>query len=187
MIICLGPICFPIWHILPVLFLLFAKARSVFCWLFGYPQPGAEEGKDKIEGGDEDKNVDGAVKAEEDGGNDTGLRQRKKNPEVLKVESTEHWERLLKESKDMCEPLVVDFTARWCKPCKQVAPFFEELNKKHRGIFVSVDVDDLDAVAAEAGVTAMPTFQVYKRGKKVKEVTGAFKEDLENLVVSQCT
>eukprot|EP00960_Hanusia_phi_P020355 600384-Hanusia_phi.AAC.1 len=108
MIICLGPICFPIWHILPVLFLLFAKAKSIFCWLFGYPQPGAEDGKEKIAGGEsQEAEEEEKVKAEEDVASGTGLRQRKKNPEVVQVESEEHWERLLKVRLLFCRSVAI--------------------------------------------------------------------------------
>ena len=81
--------------------------------------------------------------------------------------------------------LLVDFTASWCGPCKMIAPFFEELAAKYPGVvFVKVDVDDLDEVAAECGISAMPTFQLYSNGVKVQELTGADKVKLEDLAKS---
>ena len=50
--------------------------------------------------------------------------------------------------------LLVDFTASWCGPCKMIGPYFEELAGKFPGVvFVKVDVDDLDDVAAECGLS----------------------------------
>ena len=59
--------------------------------------------------------------------------------------------------------LLVDFTASWCGPCKMIGPYFEELAAKFQNVvFVKVDVDDLDDIAAECGISAMPTFQLYR-------------------------
>jgi thioredoxin 1 len=80
------------------------------------------------------------------------------------------------------QQLLVDFTASWCGPCKMIGPYFEELAGKFPGVvFVKVDVDDLDDVAAECGISAMPTFQLYSNGVKVEELTGADKGKLEAL------
>ena len=66
-----------------------------------------------------------------------------------------------------------------------IGPYFEELAGKFPGVvFVKVDVDDLDDVAAECGISAMPTFQLYSNGVKVEELTGADKGKLEALAKS---
>jgi thioredoxin 1 len=78
---------------------------------------------------------------------------------------------------------IVDFTATWCGPCKQIAPFFSDLSEKYKTVqFIKVDVDELESVAQEAGVSAMPTFMIYKDGKNVDSLVGASKEKLESLV-----
>jgi len=75
--------------------------------------------------------------------------------------------------------VLVDFTASWCGPCKKIGPFFEELAAKYPDVvFVKIDVDDLDDVAAECGISAMPTFQLYSNGVKVQEMTGADNDKL---------
>ena len=79
--------------------------------------------------------------------------------------------------------VVVDFTASWCGPCKMIAPFFEELSKNYTTVkFIKVDVDELEDVTAEAGVSAMPSFFVYKDGAVVDQMVGASKEKLEAMV-----
>ncbi len=54
-----------------------------------------------------------------------------------------------------------------------------------KSIFLSVDVDDVDEVSAKAGVKGMPTYQTYKNGELVRSVTGAFKEELEQMVAQE--
>merc|ERR1712205_153546 len=89
---------------------------------------------------------------------------------VKMIESAEEFATLKKGDK----PVLVDFTASWCGPCKKIGPYFEELATKYPDvIFVKIDVDDLDDVAAECGISAMPTFQLYSNGVKVQEMTGA--------------
>merc|ERR1739848_456893 len=54
-------------------------------------------------------------------------------------------------------------------------------------LFVKADVDDCDSVAAKAGISAMPTFQVYKAGQKVDEIVGPSPEKLEALINAALT
>ncbi|ACO64799.1 predicted protein [Micromonas commoda] len=94
---------------------------------------------------------------------------------VKMIESAEEFATLKKGDK----PVLVDFTASWCGPCKKIGPFFEELAAKYPDVvFVKIDVDDLDDVAAECGISAMPTFQLYSNGVKVQEMTGADNDKL---------
>ncbi|KAL6035940.1 hypothetical protein STEG23_027762, partial [Scotinomys teguina] len=63
--------------------------------------------------------------------------------------------------------VVVDFSATWCGPCKMIKPFFHSLSEKYSSVvFLEVDVDDCQDVAAECEVKCMPTFQFYKKGQK---------------------
>ncbi|MBO8905147.1 thioredoxin, partial [Staphylococcus aureus] len=76
--------------------------------------------------------------------------------------------------------VVVDFSATWCGPCKMIKPFFHSLCDKYSNVvFLEVDVDDCQDVAADCEVKCMPTFQFYKKGQKVGEFSGANKEKLE--------
>ena len=64
-----------------------------------------------------------------------------------------------------------------------IGPYFEQLSKEYTNVnFIKVDVDELEDVSGEAGVSAMPSFFVYKNGQKVDELVGASKEKLQALV-----
>lgn len=91
---------------------------------------------------------------------------------VVSLHSEDDWAMMLQASTEM--PVVVDFTASWCGPCKTIAPIFAAMCERTPGaLFVKVDVDELEEQAAEARVTAMPTFQIWRNGKSVDVVEGA--------------
>lgn len=77
-------------------------------------------------------------------------------------------------------PVFVDFWATWCPPCKRIAPFVEELADDFAGRakVVKIDVDEAADVAAQFGITSVPTLMVFKGGKKVEEVAGAVPKDM---------
>lgn len=82
--------------------------------------------------------------------------------------------------------LIADFYATWCPPCKQIAPIYNQLSTTHASpgkfAFVKINVDEQNELAAKYGVTAMPTFLVFKNGKKVQEVRGADVRGLKMVV-----
>ena len=65
-----------------------------------------------------------------------------------------------------------------------ISPVFEELSKKYTNVkFLKVDVDEFEETSSKAGVSAMPSFFVYKDGQIVEKLVGANKDKLEALVV----
>ncbi|XP_038586631.1 thioredoxin-like [Micropterus salmoides] len=98
---------------------------------------------------------------------------------VREVENLADFKAILQEAGNKL--VVVDFTAAWCGPCKQIGPAFEEESRKAENvnvIFLKVDVDEAEDVSAFCKISCMPTFQFYKNGEKVDEFSGANKATL---------
>ena len=108
---------------------------------------------------------------------------------VVGLHSDAEWATALALTKSHPEiAMIVDFTAVWCGPCQKIAPDFARLAKEHpTALFVKVDVDELEDVSQEAGIMAMPTFQVYKSGSKAEEMSGANVDKLEAFVKKAAT
>lgn len=78
-------------------------------------------------------------------------------------------------------PCVVDFHAKWCGPCKAIAPKYEQLSKSYPNVkFLKVDVDEVKSVATKEDVKAMPTFNFYVDGTRVDQVVGGNLSQLES-------
>ena len=72
-------------------------------------------------------------------------------------------------------PVLVDFWAQWCGPCRAIAPIVEELSTELSGKMkvAKVDIDESQELAAQFEISSIPTLLVFKNGKVVEEMLGA--------------
>ncbi|AYG81738.1 Thioredoxin 1 [Streptomyces hundungensis] len=73
------------------------------------------------------------------------------------------------------KPVLVDFWAEWCGPCRQIAPSLEAIAAEHGGQIeiVKLNIDQNPETAAKYGVMSIPTLNVYQGGEVVKTIVGA--------------
>jgi thioredoxin 1 len=157
--ICIFGICFPISSLIPLCFLLL-KPIATFLGLW----PGIESLVKKSKNDDKVCFDTKMSNLPEFGGeylNDGCLW-----PDVLKGES----------------PILVRFSAKWCKPCKTAEPFYLSLVGSNKLKSISIDIDDFEEIASTEGVISLPTFKVYKNGVCVESISSSDSGALEKLV-----
>jgi len=88
----------------------------------------------------------------------------------VEIEETKFDEVVLQAEK----PVLVDFWAPWCGPCRMVAPVVEELAEDYDGrvAFVEVNVDNAPRIASQYGIMSIPSLMLFKEGKPVDMIIG---------------
>ena len=89
----------------------------------------------------------------------------------LHIGSAEAFERIVQKAD---RPVLVDFYADWCGPCRMLAPTIEKLAREYQGraIVAKVNVDSLPAIASQYGIQGIPAVLVFDKGKEVQRLVG---------------
>jgi thioredoxin 1 len=76
---------------------------------------------------------------------------------------------------DADKPVLVDFWATWCKPCKMIEPILDELADEYEGkiTFTKLNIEENQQIAANYGVMSIPMLLIFKDGKPVSNIAGA--------------
>ena len=94
----------------------------------------------------------------------------------IEVGDDDFQEKVIEKSKKI--PVLVDFYADWCGPCRMLSPILEKIAKEYNGKFVlaKINVDDAQIIAGEFGIMSVPTVILFKNGEPVDYFVGALPE-----------
>lgn len=81
-------------------------------------------------------------------------------------------------------PVLVDFWASWCVPCRSVKPVIEELSRKYEGrvVFTSINIDENQGIRKKYGVMGLPTLMIFKDGQPHSSTVGFTGETRSELI-----
>lgn len=88
---------------------------------------------------------------------------------MIKVINTNNFE---KEVLKSTIPVVVDFGAIWCGPCKMLEPVLDNISNRIKAKFVKIDVDSNPALSSKYNIASVPTVLIFKKGELVDKFTG---------------
>lgn len=109
------------------------------------------------------------------------MSQQEASGEPVHVESAEHLQELVADH----DVVLVDFYADWCGPCKMLEPTVEDIAGDDGVLVAKVDIDELQQLAADAGVRSVPTLQFYADGEPAERVIGVQDADSLREIISR--
>jgi len=94
----------------------------------------------------------------------------------IEVDDDNFQEKVIEKSKKV--PVLVDFYADWCTPCKMLSPILEKIAREYRGKFIlaKANVDETQSIADEFGIMSVPTVMLFKNGELIDYFVGALPE-----------
>lgn len=95
---------------------------------------------------------------------------------MIKHLTIENFDKEIQESKI---PVVVDFWASWCGPCRMLAPILEEVDKEaaDKALIAKVNVDEQQELSAKFKIMSIPTILIFKNGKEAEKVVGLIQKE----------
>ncbi len=116
--------------------------------------------------------INGVLEKQEKNTKNENIKEDKMS--VLEVTNNEFEEEILKSEK----PVLVDFYADWCGPCKMLAPIVEQVATENNDVKVCrINVDEAQDLAVEYGIMSIPTLVVIKNGKEANRAVGVLGKD----------
>jgi len=103
---------------------------------------------------------------------------------VIQVNNTTEFENYINITNK--KYILVDFQAKWCKPCQKIAPRIEALSNKYPQIlFLKVDINQIEELADRYNVSSIPAFFLFKKGNPIplyKPIIGADEKKIESII-----
>ncbi|GAB2227220.1 hypothetical protein Droror1_Dr00009033 [Drosera rotundifolia] len=101
------------------------------------------------------------------------------------ITTKESWEEKLSQASKEGKIVIANFSASWCRPCRQVAPLYSELSEKYPSLmFLTVDVDEVSELSTSWDIKATPTFFFLRDGQQIDKLVGANRVELEKKVTA---